>query len=97
MEHLNALEAAFPTLTPEEQHMYWLKIHKLHAAFRKVVKNTPPNAGKPWSGSDDTRIMDLTTSGKTLKEIAADMGRTPWSIESRIAKLKSCDHQATPT
>jgi hypothetical protein len=94
MEHLNALEAAFPTLTPEEQHMYWLKIHKLRGAFRKVVKSTPPNAGKPWSGADDTRIMDLAATGKNFKEIAVDMGRTPWSIETRIVKLKSCDHQS---
>jgi hypothetical protein len=40
--------------------------------------------------------MDLNAAGKNFKEIAVDMGRTPWSIETRIVKLKSCDHQAPP-
>ncbi len=92
MEHLNALEAAFPTLTPEEQHMYWLKIHKLHGIFRRIVKNTP-NAGKSWSRVEDTRITELDAAGKNFHEIAGELGRTAWAIESRLSKLKSCDRQ----
>lgn len=96
MEHLNALEMAFPTLTPEEQHMYWLKIHRLHGIFRNIVKNTP-NANKTWTNADDDKIIEFYSCGKTFQEIAKEIGRTAWAVESRLGKLKFRGRQVSET
>ena len=92
MEHLNALEKAFPNLTPEEQKMYWCKIHKLHGYFKGIVKpaaakTSPANHGKPWGAADDAKVAELYAAGHSFMEIAAEMGRTAWGIESRLKKL----------
>jgi hypothetical protein len=92
MEHLNALESAFTTLTPEEQKMYWLKIHKLHGYFKGIVKPTsvkekPRNAGNPWSTDDNAKVTEMYASGKTFAEIGKEMGRTALGIESHLKKI----------
>jgi DNA-binding NarL/FixJ family response regulator len=92
MEHLNALESAFPTLTPEEQKMYWLKIHKLHGYFKGIVKpasvkEKPRNTGKTWSTDDDANVAEMYASGKTFAEIGEEMSRTAWGIESHLKKI----------
>jgi ATP-dependent DNA helicase PIF1 len=47
-----------------------------------------PNAYKPWSNKDDTRLAGLFTSSKNINiRVIADMfGRQPGSIRSRIRK-----------
>jgi hypothetical protein len=92
MEHLNALEAVFHKLTPDEQKMYWLKIHKLHVYFKGIVKPTsvkekPPNNGKPWSTDDDAKITEMYASGRTFTQIGEEMDRTAWGIESHLKKM----------
>lgn len=90
MEHLNALEAAFPNLTPEEQKMYLCKIRKLHGFFRGIVEGptvSPPNCGKLWSSTDDTKVIELYANGKTFQEISQEFGRSPGAITSRLKKL----------
>lgn len=86
MEHLNALETAFPTLTHEEQYMYWCKIHKLHGFFKGIVKGTP-NTHKPWKSEDDAKIVDMYRIGKSFVEIAQELGRSSWAIECRMKKV----------
>jgi DNA-binding CsgD family transcriptional regulator len=36
-----------------------------------------------WSTSESEQLYDLRTSGKTIKEIAAEMGRSEHSVEAR--------------
>lgn len=86
MEHLNALEAAFTTMTREEQYMYWCKIHKLHVFFKGIVKGTP-NSNKPWKCEDDTKIAEMYKNGKSFTEIAHELGRSSWAIECRMKKV----------
>jgi len=86
MEHLNSLEEAFPRMTPEEQYMYWCKIHKLHGFFKNIVKGTP-NANKPWKSEDDAKIVEMHNSGKSFMEIANQLRRSSWAIECRMKKV----------
>jgi len=85
MEHLNALEAVFHKLTPEEQKMYWCKIHKLHGYFKGIVKGVP-NANKSWDWDDADMAAKMYTAGRSFVEIAKELGRTPWAIECRLKK-----------
>ena len=92
MEHLNALEKAFPTLTPEEQKMYWCKIHKLHGYFKGIMKGgpakeAPGNYGKSWSPEDDAKVTEMWANGQTFQKIALEVGRTAWGVESHLKKM----------
>jgi hypothetical protein len=46
-----------------------------------------PNAGKPWAGDEDARLEAAFTGGIELKQLAQDLGRTPFAVESRLVKL----------
>lgn len=92
MEHLNALEVAFPNLTPEEQEMYLRKIRKLYGFFRSIVKGgpsteRPSNCGKSWSSTEETSATEMYKSGKILQDIAKEIGRSAWAIECRLKKI----------
>jgi len=53
----------------------------------KPRRPQPPNAGKPWSGEDDEQLEARFAEGVDLKQLAQDMGRTRWAVESRLVKL----------
>ena len=46
-----------------------------------------PNAGKPWAAQDDAQLEAGFTGGSELKQLAQDLGRTRWAVESRLVKL----------
>lgn len=47
----------------------------------------PANAGKPWSGQEDTLICDELKRGINFQEIARSHGRTVGSIVARLIRL----------
>lgn len=53
----------------------------------KPRREPPPNAGKPWDSQEDARLEAAFTAGTELKQLAADLGRTPFAVESRLVKL----------
>ena len=53
----------------------------------KPRRETPPNAGKPWDPQEDAGLESAFTAGIELKQLAADLGRTPFAVESRLVKL----------
>jgi DNA-binding NarL/FixJ family response regulator len=53
----------------------------------KKQKNTPENAGKPWSVEEEQRLEILYARGMSQKAIANELGRTPGSISSRLEKM----------
>ena len=54
---------------------------------RKPPRALPPNAGKPWSAEDDAQLRHAFAQGGQVPQLAQAMGRSRWSVESRLVKL----------
>jgi hypothetical protein len=53
----------------------------------RVRRELPPNAGKPWAAEDDARLGTAFAGGVELNQLALDLGRTPFAVETRLIKL----------
>jgi hypothetical protein len=53
----------------------------------KAARGQPANAGKPWRPEDDEELEAGFTAGVDFKQLASDLGRTPFGVESRLVKL----------
>jgi hypothetical protein len=53
----------------------------------RAPRELPANAGKPWQQNEDVRLAAAFEGGAELKQIAADLGRTPFAVETRLVKL----------
>lgn len=51
------------------------------------LRETHPNAGKPWSGSDDEELRRLFGAGNAVEDLALLFGRTPNGIRQRLERL----------
>ncbi|HEX7887781.1 MAG TPA: hypothetical protein VF522_00360 [Ramlibacter sp.] len=47
----------------------------------------PPNAGKAWTGQEDAALETAFDAGIPLKQVAQELGRTPFAVEQRLVKL----------
>jgi hypothetical protein len=50
-------------------------------------RDLPANTGKPWTAEDDARLEAAFARGAELKQLAGELGRTPFGVESRLVKL----------
>ena len=50
-------------------------------------RESPPNAGKAWRSEEDAKLACAFDAGTELKQLAADLGRTPFAVETRLIKL----------
>jgi hypothetical protein len=50
-------------------------------------RELPSNAGKAWQAEEDSKLAVGFDGGIELKQLAADLGRTPFAVESRLIKL----------
>ena len=53
----------------------------------RVRRGLPPNAGKPWAPEDDARLGTAFAGGVEVHQLALDLGRTPFAVETRLIKL----------
>ena len=51
------------------------------------LRETFPNAGKPWSGADDDALRQLFCEGKPVEELASQFGRTTNGVRQRLERL----------
>lgn len=51
------------------------------------LRETHPNAGKPWSNTDDDELRRLCTAGNAVEDLALLFGRTPNGIRQRLERL----------
>lgn len=51
------------------------------------LRETYPNAGRPWSEDDDERLKELYADGATTKVLCKEFGRKSGAIRSRLVKL----------
>jgi hypothetical protein len=54
------------------------------ARARRVL---PPNAGKAWSAQEDAALETAFDAGIPVKQVAQELGRTPFAVEQRLVKL----------
>ena len=69
-------------------------IRALHAVSRALElpagapsRKQPPNAGKPWSAAEDAALETAFDARIGLKQMAQELGRTPFAVEQRLVKL----------
>lgn len=53
----------------------------------KPRREMPPNAGKAWASEEDVKLEAGFAAGTQVPQLAADLGRTPFAVESRLVKL----------
>jgi len=53
----------------------------------RAQRQQPPNAGKAWDAAEDARLDAAFAAGQDLKQLAGELGRTPFAVESRLVKL----------
>jgi hypothetical protein len=51
------------------------------------MRETYPNAYRPWSETDDQNLTKLFQAGGTVKEMTKHFGRHPGAIRKRLEKL----------
>lgn len=59
----------------------------LDAKPQRARREPAPNAGQPWEPQDEARLVTAVQEGVALQDIARQLGRTPFSVESRLVKL----------
>jgi hypothetical protein len=50
-------------------------------------KAPPPNAGKAWSAQEDAALETAFDAGIAIRQVAQELGRTPFAVEQRLVKL----------
>ena len=48
---------------------------------KKTKKESPPNDSRLWSKGDRKTLKAMVKEGKTLKDIAEELGRTPAAVQ----------------
>jgi len=46
----------------------------------------PPKTGTPWSEEEDAILRSGHQNGRTVEQLAADLGRTPNAVATRLAR-----------
>jgi hypothetical protein len=54
---------------------------------RPRQRQQPSNAGKAWRGEEDAQLASGFDAGTDMKQLAADLGRTAFAVETRLIKL----------
>lgn len=53
----------------------------------RAARRAPAKSGLPWDPQDDARLEAAYRAGAELKDLAAQFERTPFGVETRLAKL----------
>jgi F-box protein, helicase, 18 len=53
----------------------------------EAARKTNKNAFAPWTSELEAELRKKYESGKSIAEIAAEMGRSKWAIEARLEKM----------
>lgn len=60
------------------------------------LRETHPNAGKPWSAKDDEELRRLFAAGNSVEDLAPLFARTINGIRQRLARLGLIDEAQPP-
>jgi hypothetical protein len=53
----------------------------------RAPRELPSNAGKAWQAEEDSRLAAAFDGGAEIRQLAAELARTPFAVESRLIKL----------
>ena len=64
-------------------------------AFHEILRTVPPqrkkdspcNAGKPWTAEEEEKLLDEFEAGEAVSAMAREHGRSKGAIETRLADL----------
>ncbi len=62
-------------------------LDELSSRKSRPSKDSPGNAGKPWTKEDDIRLAEMYDQGCTREEMESAFQRTAGSISSRLVRL----------
>jgi hypothetical protein len=55
------------------------------------ARQTHPNAYRPWTPADESRLAQLYRGGAAIADLCAEFGRQPGGIRMRLKKLGLCE------
>ena len=70
---------------------------ELLEAKEKRSNRLPSSAGKAWTTSDDEDLVKEFDTGRTIKELSEERGRTVGAIRSRLIKLGKTESEVNET
>ena len=70
---------------------------ELLEAKEKRSNRLPSSAGKAWTTSDDEELVIEFDTGRTIKELSEEHGRTEGAIRSRLIKLGKIESEVNET
>jgi hypothetical protein len=56
----------------------------------------PPRTGTPWTAEEDAILRSGRANGRSVEELAADLGRTPNAVQVRLDRLDSPERAPRP-
>jgi hypothetical protein len=59
----------------------------LEGSRARPPRELPVNAGKPWDAKQDAWLDTAFAAGSDIGQLAKELGRTPFAVESRLVKL----------
>lgn len=62
---------------------------------KKPKKNTPANAGKPWTKEDEELLVSLYHSGTLKRDICKTLQRTETGVAARLVHLGIIENRDT--
>ncbi len=77
-----------PYQSPEVVRALFVVIRAFEARVKSQARRAdlPGNAGKPWSGEEDQRLLSGFDAGRSIKQLAEDHQRTLAGIQARLEK-----------
>ena len=70
-------------------------VRALHCVIehsKAPAKQSPRNAGAPWSAEEDTMLLEEFVKGASVSELTEKHARTTGAITSRLSKLSAIDN-----
>ena len=72
----------------------FLSLKALEMAKEKQERSLPANAGKAWKSEEDKLLMEGFDAGVSVKQLAANHGRTEAGIAARLVRLGRISERA---
>jgi len=95
-EYMRKWRESHPGYFKERQKEYYKSLdeetkkrkHRLEQLYQKDSLSHAVNKSKKWTEEDDKKLIYLYNNGQTANFIAKELGRSVYSIRSRIYYLK---------
>ncbi len=87
-------EVVYPKISATEDYQEPIeaKVEGLGKSYNiSEIRNNNPSAYKSWTTQDDLRLVELYKEGKSIEELASELGRQTGGIRSRLRKLEQIE------